>query len=50
MQQRRPERQRFDGTDQVPRPQSRVSGAEARLLEHGQTPIQADGNDLQGER
>ena len=45
-----PERERFDSADQVPRPQPRVSGAEARLLEHGQTQIQADGNDLHGER
>ena len=45
-----PERERFDSADQVPRPQSRVTGAEARLLEHGQTQIQANGNDLRGER
>ena len=42
-----PERERFDGPDQqIPR----VSGAAARLPEHGQTPIQADGHDLPGVR
>ena len=43
-----PERERFDGPDQVPRMQTRVSVAEARLPEHGQTQIQADGNDRHG--
>ena len=43
-----PERERFDGPDQVPRMQTRASVADARLPEHGQTQIQANGNDLHG--
>ena len=44
-----PERERFDGPDQVPRAKTRVSVAEARLREHRWTQIQADGYNLHSE-
>ena len=44
-----PDRERFDGPDQVPRATARVSVADARLPEHGWAQIQPDGHDLHGE-
>ena len=44
-----PEWERFDGSDEMPGAQTRVSVADARLREHRGTQVQADGHDLHGE-
>ena len=44
-----PEREGFDGPDQVTRTRTRASVADARLREHGWTQIQTDGHDPHGE-